>query len=73
MLFAPLERRRNVEIKDRRTAVDYVQLLKQLADGHFPGAAKIVLVQDNLNTHKPVSLCQAFPVIEVRRLVERFE
>jgi hypothetical protein len=53
--------------------VDYAHLLKQLADGHFPGAAKIVLVQDNLNTHKPASLYEAFPAIEARRLVERFE
>ncbi len=73
MLFAPLEGWRHVEVTDRRTAVDYAHLLKQLADGHFPGAAKIVLVQDNLNTHKPASLYEAFPAIEARRLVERFE
>jgi len=40
---------------------------------HFPDAAKIVLVQDNLNTHKPASLYEAFPAAEARRLVERFE
>jgi hypothetical protein len=40
---------------------------------HFPNAAKIVLVQDNLNTHKPASLYEAFPAPEARRLVERFE
>ena len=40
---------------------------------HFPGAAKIVLVQDNLSTHKPASLYEAFPPSEARRLVERFE
>jgi hypothetical protein len=39
----------------------------------FPGSAKIVLVQDNLNTHKPASLYEAFPPAEARRLVERFE
>ena len=39
---------------------------------HFPDAAKIVLVQDNLNTHKPASLYEAFPAAEARRLVERF-
>ena len=39
----------------------------------FPDAAKIVLVQDNLNTHKPASLYEAFPAPEARRLVERFE
>ena len=40
---------------------------------HFPNAKKIVLVQDNLNTHKPASLYEAFPPAEARRLVERFE
>jgi hypothetical protein len=40
---------------------------------HFPDAAKIALVQDNLNTHKPASLYEAFPAAEARRLVERFE
>ncbi len=46
---------------------------RDLSDVHFPGAAKIVLVQDNLNTHKPASLYAAFPAAEARRLVERFE
>jgi hypothetical protein len=40
---------------------------------HFRDAGKIVLVQDNLNVHKPASLCEAFPAAEARRLVERFE
>jgi DDE superfamily endonuclease len=53
--------------------VDYAQVLKELSDTHFPGSAKIVLVQDNLNTHKPASLYEAFPPAEARRLVERFE
>src|SRR5208283_1397749 len=39
----------------------------------FPGAAKIVLVQDNLSTHTPASLYAAFPAAEARRLSERFE
>jgi uncharacterized small protein (DUF1192 family) len=39
----------------------------------FPGSAKIVLVQDNLNTHKPASLYEAFPPAEACRLVKRFE
>ena len=30
-------------------------------------------MQDNLSTHKPASLCEAFPAKEARRLVERFE
>ena len=73
MLFAPLEGWRHVEVTDRHTAVDYAHILKAMSDTHFPNAVKIVLVQDNLNTHKPASLYEAFPPQEARRLVERFE
>jgi hypothetical protein len=73
MLFAPLEGWRHVKVTDRHAAVDYAQVLKELSDTHFPYARKIVLVQDNLNIHKPASLYEAFPAAEARRLVERFE
>jgi DDE superfamily endonuclease len=70
MMFAPLEGWRHVEITDRRTAIDYAHALE---GRHFPNAKKIVLVQDNLSTHKPASLYEAFPPDKARRLVERFE
>src|SRR3954447_14955736 len=73
MMFAPLEGWRHVKVTDRHTGVDYAQVLKDLSDTHFPEAKKIVLVQDNLNTHKPASLYEAFPAPQARRLVERFE
>jgi hypothetical protein len=73
MVFAPLEGWRRVKVTDRRTAIDYAHLLKEIADSHFPDTEKIVLVQDNLNTHGPASLYQAFPPAEARRLVLRFE
>jgi uncharacterized small protein (DUF1192 family) len=73
MMFAPLEGWRHVEVTDRHTAVDYAQILRDLSDRHFSNVKKIVLVQDNLNTHKPASLYEAFPPEEARRLVERFE
>jgi hypothetical protein len=73
MMFAPLEGWREVKVTDRHTAVDYAAVLKELSDTHFPTANKIVLVQDNLNIHKPASLYEAFPAPEARRLVERFE
>lgn len=53
--------------------MDYAQVLKELSDTHFAAAKKIVLLQDNLSTHTPASLYQAFPAVEARRLVERFE
>jgi hypothetical protein len=73
MMFAPLEGWRHVKVTDRRTTVDYAQVLKDLADVHFAQAKTIVLVQDNLNTHAAASLYEAFPAAEARRLVERFE
>jgi len=71
MLFAPLEGWR--ELTELRTSVDYAQVLKELSDLHFAKAEKIVLVQDNLNTHNPASLYEVFTALEARRLVERFE
>jgi len=73
ILFAPLEGWRHVKVTERRTAVDYAHVLKEAADTLFPKAGKITLVQDNLNTHTPASLYEAFPAAEARRLVERFE
>jgi DDE superfamily endonuclease len=73
MLFAPLEGFRHIEVTDRRTAIDYAKILKDLSDILFPQARKITLVQDNLNTHAKASLYEAFPPSEARRLVKRFE
>src|SRR5450631_3062065 len=56
------------EVTDRHTAIDYAHTLRDLSDVHFPDTAKIVLVQDNLNTHKPASLYEAFPAAEARWL-----
>ena len=72
MMFAPLEGWRHVKVTDRHTAIDYAHALRDLSDTHFP-CCEIVLVQDNLSTHKPASLYEAFPPSEARRLVERFE
>jgi DDE superfamily endonuclease len=73
MMFAALEGWRHVKVTDHHAAIDYAHLLKELSDAHFSKATKIVLVQDNLNTHRPASLYEAFPAAEARRLVERFE
>jgi hypothetical protein len=73
MLFAPLEGWRHVKVTESRTAVDYAHVLRDLADLHFAKASRIMLVQDNLNTHAPSSLYEAFPPAEARRLIERFE
>ena len=73
MLFAPLEGWRHVKVTERRTIVDFAHVLRDLSDVHFPDAEKIVLVMDNLNTHKLATLYRAFPAEEARRLYQRFE
>ena len=73
MLFAPLLGWRHVSVRDRRTAKDFAHVLRDLADVYFPNAAKILLVLDNLNTHKVASLYEAFLPAEARRIAERFE
>ncbi len=72
MVHAPLAGWRHVKITDRRTKKDFAELLRDIADIHFPGK-KIVLVMDNLNTHKLSSLYHAFPPEQAGRLYERFE
>ena len=73
MLFAPLAGWRHVKVTERRTLVDFAHVLRDLSDVHFCDAEKIVLVMDNLNTHKLATLYRAFPPAEARRLYERFE
>lgn len=73
MLSAPLEGWREVVVTERKTRQDYACILRHLSDEVFPEAKKIVLVQDNLNTHNPASLYETLPAHEARRLAERFE
>lgn len=73
MLVAPLQGWRRVETRAQRTRRDYAHCLRDLAEVHFPHARRIVLVQDNLNTHSPASLYEAFPPAHARALTERFE
>lgn len=73
MLFAPLEGWRCVKVTERRTRLDFAEVIRELVDVHYPDAERIVLVMDNLNTHKPASLYEAFPPAEARRLIEKLE
>ena len=73
MIFEPLAGKRNVEVTDRRTRKDYAECLRKLSDEMYPDAEVIVLVQDNLNTHTPGSLYEAFEPAEAKRLADRFE
>lgn len=73
MISEPLAGHREVEVTDRRTKKDYALCLQKIADEMYPDAEVIVLVQDNLNTHSPASLYEAFDPTEAWRLMNRFE
>ena len=64
---------RRVKVTDRRAAEDFAQCMRELADVHFPNAEKIRVVLDNLSTHSPAALYQAFPAPEARRVLKRLE
>lgn len=73
MIFAPLQGFRHVEVTDTRTSLDFAHICRDLVDVHFPDAEKILMVCDNLNTHKPASLYKAFPPTEARCIAEKIE
>ena len=73
MVCEPLRGWREVMVSDRRTRIDWAQCIKELVDVHYPDAEKIVLIQDNLNTHTPASLYEAFPPAEAKRLADKLE
>ena len=73
MTFEPLAGRRRVKVTDRRTKIDFAHVIRELVDEQYPTAEKVVLVMDNLNTHKLGSLYAAFAPAEARRLIERLE
>ncbi len=69
----PLAGWRCVRVTERRTKVDFARFVKEVVDIHYPHAEKIVMVMDNLNTHNPSSLYEAFEPEEARRLTKRLE
>jgi transposase len=64
---------RKVKVTDRRAAEDFATCMRELTDVHFPEAERIRVVLDNLSTHFPGSLYQAFPPCEARRVLRRLE
>ena len=62
-----------MEVTDRRTKVDWARVVRKLVDEDYPDKDWIVLVMDNLNTHHPASLYEAFEPAEARRIAERLE
>ena len=73
MFNEPLGSWRKVNVRERKTMIDWAHEVKELLDVDYPEAEKVALIMDNLNTHKPASLYEAFEPREARRLLERLE
>ena len=69
----PLAGQRWVDVTERRAKADWAHQIKDLVDGRYPDAERIVLVMDNLNTHSPASLYEVFPPTEAKRLTDKLE
>ena len=73
LVSEPLRGWRQVRLSERRTRIDWSHCIQELSDIHYPQAECIVLVMDQLNTHSPASLYEAFPPAEAKRLADRLE
>ena len=69
----PLRGWRHVGVTERRTKIDWARCVKEIADVHYPRAERIVVLMDNLTTHTPAALYEAFDPAEARRLSEKLE
>lgn len=65
--------RHHVSVREHRTAIDWAEEIKYLVDVMYPDKEKIILVMDNLNTHRASSLYKAFPPEEARRIIRKLE
>ena len=73
MFTEPLGSWRKVNVRHRRTSIDWAYEIKELLDKDYSEAQKLILVCDNLNTHKIASLYEAFEPKDARQLAERLE
>lgn len=73
MMYAPHLGWRHVSVTTQRTSIDFAVAMRDLCDVHFPDAARITVVLDNLNTHRLDALYQAFPAPEARRLARKLD
>jgi DDE superfamily endonuclease len=73
MFFQPLRGWRHIKVTERRTARDFAQCMRDLVDVHFPRAALISVVLDNLNTHTPAALYETFAPAEARRILRKLD
>ena len=73
LFFQPLAGHRHVIVTEQRTKVDFAHCMQYLVDELFPEADCVVRVLDNLNSHTPAALCEAFEPAEAKRILDRLE
>ena len=73
MFFSPLLNWRHVKVTNHRKACDWAECMRELVDVQFPGAERITVVLDNLNTHTPAALYAAFEPAEAKRIWDKLE
>lgn len=73
LAFEPLANWRDVQVTERRTKKDWAAYVKHLVDDRYKEAHRVVLVMDNLNTHTPASLYEAFEPAEAKRIADKLE
>jgi transposase len=64
---------RHAKVTEHRAAVDFAECMRDLVDEHYPDADRIKVVLDNLSTHSPGALYEAFPPEQARRILRRLE
>jgi len=73
MFTEPLGSWRKVNVRQRKTSIDWAHEIKELLDKDYSEAQKLILVCDNLNTHKIASFYEVFEPKQALRLVHRLE
>lgn len=73
LFFAPLQNWRHVQVTEHRTKVDWAMCMRDLVEVYFPQTERIILVEDQLNTHNPSALYEVFSPAEAKRILDRLE
>lgn len=73
MIFEPLRGKRYVQVTDRRTKIDWAEIIKFIIDDLYPEALKVTVIMDNLNTHSPASLYARFEPATAKRIADKLD
>jgi hypothetical protein len=73
LVSEPLKGKRYVEVTAKKTKIDWAKFIRKIADEWYRDVMKIILIMDNLATHKPAALYEVYPPVEAKRIWDRFE